>query len=322
MTLFIEKPGILTTVQDLGRSGFRRYGINPNGPMDPAAARIANILVGNGDNAALLEMHFPAARVRFEADAVYAICGGDFGAELDGSPVARWRALNAAAGSTLQFTSKVTGERMYLAISGGISLEPWLGSRSTNLTAAIGGFQGRALAAGDRLPLGTVTRDAPRRALAAGRSILPRYSQFPTVRIVAGAEFGDLTRESRTSLLNASFTVDPSSNRMGFRLVGDRLRTAEPIHVLSSATAFGTIQLLPDGQMVVLMADHQSTGGYPRVANVISTDLPLLGQLGAGDKLAFHLVEIAEAERVALQFEKELSFLRAACRLAYGCTLI
>jgi antagonist of KipI len=318
MRLLIKKPGILSTVQDIGRVGWRRFGVNPNGAMDPVAARIANILVGNDDSAALVEIHFPAAEIVFEEDTIFSLCGGDLGAELDGGPLNPWRASRASAGSTLGFSQKRNGERCYLAVRGGLDVVTWLGSSSTNLNARIGGHEGRPLKAGDRLAIHE--RDAGESGQhlpAVSTNLLPRYSRFPTVRIIPGAEFEYLSAESRNSLLKQDFSISRSSNRMGFRLTGEPLTLAKPREFISSAVCFGTVQLLPDGQVIILMADQQTAGGYPRIAHVVSYDLPLAGQLGAGDKIALHLTDLDEAERLTVQFEKELSFLRVACKLAY-----
>lgn len=316
MSLLIRKAGILTTVQDRGRIGYRRFGINPNGPMDPFAARVANLLVGNPENAALLEMHFPAAELTFVEATTFAISGADFGAELDGEVLAPWTGLAAKAGATLRFTRKSSGERLYIALRGGIEVPQWLGSRSTNLTAEIGGCEGRALVAGDSLQIG-VYKGAPSKLPAIARSFIPAYSPDPSVRFIAGAEYERLDAESRVKLAGSTFALTPASNRMGFRLSGDSLQLDRPFELVSAATTIGTIQLLPDGQLIILMADQQTAGGYPRIGNVISCDLPLVGQLGPGDSVAFSEVNVLEAERLYIERERELSFLRAACRLAY-----
>ncbi|HEY2846892.1 MAG TPA: biotin-dependent carboxyltransferase family protein, partial [Pyrinomonadaceae bacterium] len=248
MSLLIKKPGILTTVQDMGRLGWRRFGVNPNGPMDPVAARIANLLVGNDDNAALLEMHFPAPEIGSKTDAIFSICGGDFGAELDGNAIGPWRPLAVTAGSTLRFTRKISGERCYIAVRGAVNVPLWLKSASTNLTAQIGGHQGRQLRAGDEIRVTrTGTGELTTRLPAVAQSLLPRYGRFPTVRIIPGAEFEHLSRESRDSLLDRNFSISRRSDRMGFRLVGEPLTLEKPRELISSAVCFGTIQLLPDG---------------------------------------------------------------------------
>ena len=316
MSLSIAKPGILTTVQDLGRRGFRRFGINPNGAMDRTAGRLINILLGNTENDAVIEMHFPAAQIDFETEAIFALGGADCGAELNGEAVENWRPIFAAEGMTLRFTGKGSGHRSYLAVKGGFEMEQWLGSSSTNLTANIGGVDGRKLIAGDCIKL-RQTAIKPLQNISHVRvspSLLPFYSRFPTVRIIAGAEYELLSDSGRELFTGQDFSIANASDRMGFRLSGEPISLREPVELLSSAVDFGTIQRLPDGQLIVLMADHQTTGGYPRIAHVITQDLPLMAQLGPGDKVAFHLIEHAEAEQLAVDFERELRFLRVGCK--------
>jgi antagonist of KipI len=316
MSLLFEKPGILTTVQDLGRQGYRRFGINPGGVMDRCASPLINILLGNDENVAVVEVHFPTAQIVFEADTIFALGGADFGAELDGEPLDNWRPIFAAKNSTLNFTRKNSGHRAYLAVMGGFKLEKWLGSSSTNLTACVGGIDGRKIIAGDRLEL-RQTHSRPNRDIShvkVSASLLPFYSRFPTVRVLAGAEYQLLSEEGRELLTGQDLTITNASDRMGFRLLGEPISLNEPLELLSSAVDFGTIQLLPDGQLIVLMADHQTTGGYPRIAHVISQDLPLMAQLGPGDKVGFHLIEQGEAEQLAVDFERELRFFRVGCK--------
>ncbi len=315
MSVLIVKPGILSTVQDLGRVGYRQFGINPGGVMDRTAARAANMLVGNNESDAVLEMHFPAAEILFEKPCDFAISGADLSPELDGEPISNWRTYSADQGSTLRFTGKTMGNRAYLAVCGGLAVESWLGSASTNLSAGVGGQNGRKLEAGDRLSFGAERASGQMFAATISTKLIPHYSVFPTVRISEGAEYDLLGDASRASLEEHNFTISNNSNRMGFRLVGEPLLLKTPIEMLSSAVSFGTIQLLPDGQIIVLMADHQTTGGYPRIAHVIERDLPVLAQLGGGDKVAFHLISNADAEYLKSEFEHDFGFLRAWSRL-------
>ncbi len=284
--------------------------------MDRGAARLINILVGNDENEAVVEMHFPAAKMVFEGDTVFALGGADLGAEIDGEAIDNWRPTFAAKHTTLKFTRKNSGHRAYLAVSGGFMLEKWLGSTSTNLTACVGGVGGRKIVAGDRLEL-REANSRPNRDIShvkVSTSLLPFYSRFPTVRVIAGAEYRLLPEIGRELLTGQVLTITNASDRMGFRLSGEPISLSKPLELLSSAVDFGTIQLLPDGQLIVLMADHQTTGGYPRIAHVISQDLPLMAQLGPGDKVGFHLIEHAEAEQLAIDFERELRFFRVGCK--------
>lgn len=317
MSILLQTNSLLTTIQDLGRTGFRRFGINPNGAMDKTAARIINIILGNAENEAVIELHFPAPEILFEEQAIFALGGAEFGARLNGAPVENWRMFFAKKGDVLKFEKKIFGSRAYLAVKGGFKIEKWLGSAGTNLSANIGGYEGRALKNGDRLFFKQRTNDEEQRTnIKISNRLIPFYSRFPTVRVTAGAEFSFLTALGEQNFLKESFTISVNSDRMGFHLEGEPLYLLERKEMLSSAVNFGTIQLLPDGQMIILMADHQTTGGYPRIARVIERDLPVLAQLGANDKVAFHLVSLEKAEDLYLEFEKNLNLLKIGCKFA------
>ena len=312
MSLLVKRPGILSTGQDLGRTGSRALGINVNGAMDRNAVRLINTLLGNDEGEAVIEMHFPAAELVFESDCSFALGGADLGARLNDEDISLWTTISGRKGDTLSFVEKRIGSRCYLSVAGGFDIEPWLGSKSTNLVANIGGFEGRCLRTGDRVPFNAPQTRSPRKL---GPTMTSRYSRFPTVRFVASGEFDSLTAISERDLLSEAFTITNDSNRMGFRLSGKPLFLLDQREMISSGVAFGTIQLLPSGQLIVLMADHQTSGGYPRLGNVISADLPLLGQLGPSDGVGFHLISIDEAERLASQFEKDLCTLRLGVAL-------
>ena len=316
MSIVIEKPGILTTIQDLGRNGFRRFGINPSGAMDHTAARLINVLVGNDDFEAVLEMHFPAPRISFEKNAVIVLGGGNFDAKYDGGKaLPTWTPFFVRKGTSISFDERVAGNRVYVAVMGGFKIKKWLGSSSTNLTAHIGGYDGRKLEGSDTVDYNRALRKPKYPTpIHVSPSLIPLYSRFPTVRITEGPEYHQLSKEGRERLLHGDFVVSRTSDRMGFRMSGESISRTVQTEILSSAVSFGTAQLLPDGQLIVLMADHQTTGGYPRIAHVISRDLPLLSQLGPGDKVAFHLVDQRSAEDLMVQFERELSFFRVGCR--------
>lgn len=314
MSLVCLKSGLLTTVQDLGRNGFRRFGINPAGAMDTAAVRLVNLLLGNDENAPVLEMHYPAGEFVFESDVVIALGGADFGAQINDRRLNVWQRVFAAEGSQLSFAGKTEGNRMYLAVAGGFQIESWLGSSSTNLAAAAGGHEGRPIRREDSVGYRS-SPASPEIGPRISTSLIPPYSSFPTIRIIEGCEYRLLTAHGRELLLGQSFAVSQDSNRMGFRLDGEPLSLAEPLEMISSAVGFGTIQLLPDGKLIILMADHQTSGGYPRLGNVISRDLPLVAQLGPGNKIAFEVVTINEAEAAVMDFERELRLLKVGVRL-------
>lgn len=310
MAIKILKPGVLDTVQDLGRNGKRDLGINPNGAMDKTAVRFLNTLLHNDPNEATLEMHFPACKIEFEEDAVFAIGGADFNAKLDGKVVDLWKSYLAKKGQILSFKQKNSGNRTYLAIMGGFKIDDWLKSKSTNLIAKIGGVEGRTLKKNDLIEFNqTRPTKSDFSSERIARSLIPQYADSPTVRITKGNEYKRLTALSEQAFLSSKYKITSESNRMGFRLEGKPLHLLNDNELISSAVDFGTIQLLPDGQMAVLMTDHQTTGGYPRIGHVVQKDLPLLAQLGPGDSVGFYLIAHEEAEKLAVQFERDLSFL-------------
>lgn len=311
MSIFIRKEGILSTLQDLGRDGFRNLGINRNGAMDKTAVRLINILLGNDETEAVLEIHFPAPEILFEEDAGFALGGGDFDAKLNNTKLENWKLYFAEKESVLKFVGKTFGNCTYLSVRGGFKIKKWLGSASTNLTAEIGGFSGRKLQKFDRLNFNQKTIDKKQKTnYKISNSLIPFYSRFPIVRVVAGAEFELLTALSENAFLRQDFAITQNSNRMGFRLEGEPINLLHKKELVSSAVSFGTIQLLPDGQIIILMADHQTSGGYPRIANVVEIDLPLVAQLGINDKIAFRLISLGEAENLILQSEFELNRLK------------
>ena len=311
MSILVKKSGVLSTIQDLGRTRFRRFGVNPNGAMDRTAVRLINILLDNDENTAVLEMHFPAPILQFEESALIALGGANFGATLDDVPIETWRPIRVVKSQTLKFTHKISGNCAYLSIKDGFAVNEWLGSASTNLVAEIGGFDGRSLRNGDRLSFRRKFNDkALKTNYKISKNLIPHYSSFPTIRVIEGAEFEKLTALSASDFLKCNFAIGNDSNRMGFRLTGESLFLTDKTELVSSAVDFGTIQLLPDGRMVILMADHQTSGGYPRIAHVAWIDLPILAQLGATDRINFQTIRLAEAERLMVASEKDLNLLR------------
>lgn len=273
--------------------------------MDRFAARVANLLVGNDEKEPVIEMHFPAAQIEFQEDCRFALAGADFAATLNGVPANNWSVHLARSKDVLQCKKKVSGNRAYIAIDGGIKPH-----RAADGYATVRLSKGSVIKGGDRS-----FNDLRRPDLFfVSKSILPPYSPFPTVRIVPGGEFHLLSDSSKTALMSESFALSNESNRMGYRLLGPELAVDDGTELASAAVAFGTIQLLPDGQLIILMADHQTSGGYPRIANVISTDLPLLGQLGPADKVSFLLSSIEEAEQAAMRIESDLKKLRTGIK--------
>lgn len=316
--LTIRKGGMQTTVQDLGRSGFQKFGVVAAGAMDQYSFRIANLLVGNEENAAALEITMMGPEIYFEKDAVISICGGDINPELDGNAAGLWRLLIVTKGQTLTFGKSRLGSRCYVAIAGGINVPPVMNSRSTYLRAALGGFHGRALKAGDQLAIGS---DRTGQKFAAERNSWfipsPAYSSEPVIRVTAGRQYHLFSEDSRKRFFSESFSVSSQSDRMGYRIKGPELALAVKQEMISEAVAFGSIQVPSDGNPIILMADRQTTGGYPKVAEAISVDLPLISQLKPGDSIRFKEVSVEEAQRLLRLQEKRINCLKRAFQLKW-----
>jgi antagonist of KipI len=331
VTLHIITGGLQTTVQDLGRVGRQRTGIPVCGAMDRFAHRVANMLVGNDDSAATLEASLLGPAIAFDEPAVIALAGGDLSATINGNAVAPWHSMAVPQGATLRFGEARVGCRTYIAVAGGLDLTPVFGSRSTYLRAQFGGVEGRSLRSGDILNAGAPSPTAQKivssllasGSTAVGRwsvatSIRPAYNDDPIVRVIPGAHHELLDDASRERLISSTFRVSSNSDRMGYRLGGVGLALREPTELLSEAVAFGTIQLPPGGEPIVLMADHQTTGGYPRIGEVASVDLPLIAQLKPGDRLRFRLVSVEKAQQAYLAQERDLAMARAAIELRHS----
>jgi antagonist of KipI len=296
--------------------------------MDRFAHRVANILVGNEESAATLEASLLGPGIAFDEPAVIALAGGDLSATISGNALAPWHAVAVPQGATLRFGEARTGCRVYIAVAGGIELPPVFGSRSTYLRAQFGGLEGRALRSGDVLNAGmpSVTSQKISAALRASgatsvarwtiaSSMKPAYDDDPIVRVIPGEHYDLLDDAGRERLISSTFKVSSNSDRMGYRLSGVELTLSEPTELLSEGVAFGTIQLPPGGEPIVLMADHQTTGGYPRIGEVATVDLPLIAQLKPGDRLRFKLVSVEKAQQAYLAAERDLAMARVAIDL-------
>lgn len=295
----IVHAGILTTVQDLGRAGFREFGVSLGGALDSHAMRVANLLAGNDESAAGLEITFGGVTIRFHDERLIAWCGGDFDFAMPAGHAVRIR-----PGDELAIAQPKVGCRCWLAISGGIDVPIVLGSRSTDLRGQFGGFEGRALRDGDALPLkeerSTMTEEIS--AWSAPREWTRTAEEEPTLRIVRGS---DWEMFDGFSLTNVHYDVTPDSNRMGLRLDGPALPRKNDVDLTSEAVAPGTIQVPPSGQPIVLLGDCQTIGGYPKIAHVITVDLPRAAQLRPGDRVRFREVSPGEAPALLRQRERD-----------------
>ncbi|HXB44931.1 MAG TPA: biotin-dependent carboxyltransferase family protein [Puia sp.] len=321
MSLTIIKPGLLDTIQDLGRYGYSHWGINPGGAMDRYASQVANILVGNKVDQALIEIHFPGPQILINQNALIAITGADFSPMLNEQVLALWQPMVVRKNTLLQFPKLKSGSVCYIGVHGGFCIDQWLGSRSTNLKAGAGGFLGRQLKKGDELYFKENTvyfagllKQEHNLELLPWRASTKRIYEYPhEIFIMKGREWEYLTGTSQYDFIENNFIIHPTSDRMGYQLGGIRLHMNDKFEMVSSGVHSGTIQLLPDGQLIVLMADHQTTGGYPRIGHVISSHLPKLAQLRPSESVKFRIVDISVAEELLQAQQKELHILEMAC---------
>lgn len=302
--------------------------------MDRTALRLANLLIGNDEGAAGLEATLIGPALEFDVPTLVAVGGGDLSAAIGGVPLGRWRPTLVPPGATLRFGRPESGCRAYIAIAGGIDVPPVFESRSTYLRGGFGGLAGHALRDGDTLHFGdtsmlsrriarSLERDDNAVAIAqwsAGMTLRPRYTPEPTVRLVAGAHAESLDAASRTALFAGRFRVSAASDRMGYRIEGQPLKLRERLEILSEGVTFGTLQLPPGGAPIILMADGQTTGGYPRIGEVASVDLPLVAQLKPGDHLRFAPISLDDAQRMYLERAQELEQLKVGLSFRFSRT--
>lgn len=333
----IDRPGMFSTIQDLGRRGEQSYGVPVAGAMDATAHRVANALVGNDANAATLEVTLTGPSVRFAQNTLIAMTGAHFHATVEGRVIPMNRAVVIRAGHSLDIGERRHGARLYLAVRGGFGTPPVLGSRSTYVRGAFGGHLGRALRAHDRVPmapagpmttlerllvqsglpttqaaaidLGTLGHDAP----APSDSDTPDTTPAPVpIRILRGPQWRAFSVMTRKQFGATAFVVSSQSDRMGYRLSGPPLLLTKPLEMISEAVNIGTIQVPPDGQPIILMADRQTAGGYPKLGYVIAADLSALAQALPGDALCFRPVTSRQAEAAYWHVEDELDRIVAA----------
>jgi len=315
----ILRAGPLTTVQDLGRAHHRHEGVSLGGALDRHAARIANLLVGNSETAALLEITLGRIRIRFEDERAIAWCGGEFKLEAGGATIPPGHLCRIDASDELEIAPGGDGCRAWIAIAGGIDVPLALGSRATDLRAGFGGWQGRALREGDELPLGEMSGALENSARISSWSAPLEWSQtaspHPILRVVRGSDWDEFTAASRAAFLGERFTVSSKCDRMGARLEGAPLSGARSRERLSEPVAPGTIQVPNDEQPILLLGDCQTIGGYPKIAHVITVDLPLAAQLRPNDSVRFREVTPAEAAAFFAERERDLQRFRTGLSL-------
>lgn len=286
--------GPLNTVQDLGRYGLRNIGIGTSGAMDDPALRIGNLLVGNDEAAAGIEVQTFPFELRVERETRVAVTGAwSDRSNIDGRSLLPWWGVIARAGQTLTLMHPQRGARSYVAVGGGIDVPEVLGSRSTHLRNGFGGFEGRSLAKGDRLPLGPFSQQAtPEMGVAPPQAVMPAQciGDALAIRIVRGAEFEVFPEAARQRFLSSDWKITSQSDRTGYRLQGEPILLAEPLELRSYGVVAGIVQVPPSGHPIVQMADANTAGGYPRIAGVIEADIWRLAQAPLGSRI--HFVEM------------------------------
>lgn len=344
MTIVVRKAGLLTTVQDLGRTGYQKYGVIVSGVMDVHAASCANTLVGNDVSEAVLELTQIGPELYFEQAALIAICGADMQPTVGGVEIPLYKPVHIEAGSLLRFASARYGVRGYVAFAGGLRIDKIMDSYATYLRAGIGGYEGRALREGDRLEIGQPTslgnavqqyvRSSPEVAEAeavndgseekvairyprwgASTYILPSYAADVVVRFLPGVNFDQFDATSIQYFTSSRYKLTPRSDRMGCRMEGPVLKLVQPLELSSEPVALGTVQVPPDGQPIILMADRQTTGGYPVIAHIISADLPLIAQTPIDGTVSFQQTDPSEAYRLWATVQRDLEQLRQGIRV-------
>lgn len=330
----ITKPGLLSTIQDLGRFGYQKYGVITSGAMDSLSHRIANILVGNAENKPTIEMTFLGPIIQFQQDALIAICGGDLSPTIQNRPVRMWRPVLIRKGAQLKFAQAHTGCRAYLAVAGGFSIPSIMNSTSTYIRANVGGFHGRALKAGDQLSFAEIPAlssklmkkllnrdpDLPFVEMdwSVSTDLIPKFKKESVIHVINGRHSHLFTKESQEWLWTKPFQITLQSDRMGYRLNGPRLHLEKPMEILSEAVTFGTIQVPADGNPIILMADRQTTGGYPKIGEIASIDLSFLAQAKPLDTIFFTNISLEEAQLLLIERERKIKQLKHGINYLLG----
>ena len=321
MGIQIINGGFLTTIQDMGRYGYQETGMSVSGVMDTRAASLANILVGNDTNEAVIEITMMGPTMKFTEDEIIAVTGGDLGAKIDGKPVERYRAVLVKAGQTLSFMGMYGGSRAYIAFAGGLDIPVVMGSRSTNIKCGLGGFKGRRLLDGDYISFRAKRRYLP---YFLSRSLdLNEFDQDNiTLRVIMGPQDDAFTAAGKETFLSSEYVVTSEFDRMGCRLEGPFIASKSTTDIISDGIAFGSVQVPSHGKPIILLADRQTTGGYAKIATVISVDIPKLVQRKTDHKVKFQAVTV---ELLALE-AKEMNEFRhqiyQPCKEVLDCRLV
>ncbi len=304
--LKIINPGLLTTIQDYGRAGYQQDGMPVAGAMDSYAMQLANILTGNDRNDAVIEMTFLGAEIQFNLNTTIAITGADMSPRINGTSISMYKTVNVNKGDILKLVGATKGCRTYISISGGLDIPKIMGSKSTYLRAKIGGLQGRKLKAGDEIYIknNENTRKIGIREMP--EEVIPDYKGTIIARVILGPEDDRFTDQGIKTFFQEEYKITNQSDRMGYRLEGKKIEHKNGADIISGGITLGAIQVPGHGQPIIMMADRQTTGGYTKIANVISVDIPYLAQLKPGDRIRFKKITLDEAHKLIKQREEKL----------------
>jgi biotin-dependent carboxylase-like uncharacterized protein len=302
-TIKIINPGLLTTIQDKGRWGYQKFGMSVAGVMDDFATRISNMLVGNDEYEAVLETTLLGVEILFNCDEVIAITGSNMSPQINGNPVPMWTSLLVKSGDRLSSSGAISGLRGYVAFSRGLDVPEIMGSKSTFTRGNLGGFQGRKLAKNDEIKLG-------KKELSSSGSYLPdsykpAYMKDNTIRVVLGPQDDFFDKEAIKVFANSVYTITSEADRMGYRLDGPKINHIEGADIVSDGVVFGSVQVPGHGSPIIMMADRQTTGGYTKIATVITPDLSKLAQMSPGTTMNFEMVTVDESHSIYKEYEKQ-----------------
>lgn len=303
----IQNPGLMSTVQDLGRSGYQQYGVSVSGAMDQISARIANILVGNDENEGLLEITIIGPKIEFFDSTIIAISGGDIQPLLNNKTINMNQAVLVNSGDSLSFKGIRSGCRSYVAFSGGIDVPVIMGSKSTFLRAKLGGYEGRALKVGDILQIGkpyASTRHLEGRKLE--KNIYDYSSNIVELRVILGPQDDYFTENGIETFFSSEYTATNNCDRMGYTLEGEKIQHKNGADIISDGISMGAIQVPSKGMPIIMMADRQTTGGYTKIANVITVDLPKVAQAKPGDKIIFKKSTLEESRNLIKELQYKI----------------
>ena len=300
MGLEVIRAGLQSSVQDQGRFGYVHFGVSASGAADNFALRIGNILVGNPKQSAGIEMTIIGDKYRFNSDAYIALTGSEFEAELDKISIPFWQGWSIKKGQILDIRSTKTGARCYLCVAGGINVEDVMGAKTTHLTSGIGGIHGRKLKKLDELNFGTLD-DSINPVERIGESIT---TDNKIIRVTKGIQWSWFHKKQKNKFFQQQYRVTALSNRMGLRLLGNAINNKKESEIITAGIPLGAVQIPGDGQPIISFVEHQTTGGYPIIANVISADLRKVGQLKPGDHFQFELTSFSTAEKLKVDQEK------------------